>query len=321
MVALRTILKSLYALEQSEGVGARVRRSIGTMQMRNFTPFLMLDHFNVPPEAGFPDHPHRGQETITLVIKGKLAHEDFTGSKGTLDEGDLQFMTAGKGVVHSEMPFSEDGSSIEGMQLWVDLPEELKDCAPRYRDLRAQEIPIAKPNDKVEVKVISGESYGIGSVKDLAYTPVVYYEYTVQPGGTFYQELPTDFNSFLYILNGSLNINGKELPEHYCAFFNRDGDAIEGTVPENSKETKFVIIGGQVLNQPIVQHGPFVATSKEKIYKAFMDYQYGANGFERAKGWRSEIADGVTPELYRSLSHRQEELAKAQKAQPVKDEL
>lgn len=118
----RTIRKAFLAIEQSEGAGARVRRSIGTPQLRNFSPFLMLDHFTIKPGAGFPDHPHRGQETITYLLKGAVDHEDFAGNAGTIDAGDLQFMTAGKGIMHAEMPRQNpDGSANVGMQLWVDL--------------------------------------------------------------------------------------------------------------------------------------------------------------------------------------------------------
>ncbi|KAG0690091.1 hypothetical protein C6P40_003854 [Pichia californica] len=307
MVAVRSILKIIYAMEQAEGVGARVRRSIGTTGMRNFTPFLMLDHFNVAPDAGFPDHPHRGQETITLVMKNYMLHEDFTGKSGVLRPGDLQFMTAGKGIVHSEMPYSEDGTNVEGMQLWVDLPKDLKHTAPRYRDLRAEEIPIVRPNDKVEVKVISGKSYGVESVKDLAYTPMDYYWFTVQPGGNFEQPLRQDFNAFLYILNGSVEFDigeKKELvKEHHTVFFKRDGEGIKGSVPIDGSKTDFVVIAGQALDQPIVQYGPFVETSKEDIYHAFNDYQSAKNGFENARGWASEIGVGVDENLFRVKSN------------------
>lgn len=308
MVSLRSILKVIYAAEQAEGVGARVRRSIGVPNMRNFTPFLMLDHFNVSPDAGFPDHPHRGQETVTLVMKNYMLHEDFTGQSGVLRPGDLQFMTAGKGIVHSEMPFSEDGTNVEGMQLWVDLPKELKHSAPRYRDLRAEEIPIVKPNDKVEVKVISGTSYGVESVKELAYTPMDYYWYTVQPGGEFEQQMNPEFNGFMYILNGSVQMQNKSgmgelVKEHHSIFFNRDGDTIRGKVPETSSKTDFVIIAGQALDQPIVQYGPFVETTKEDIYHAFNDYQSAKNGFEKARGWASEIGAGVDEGLFRVKSN------------------
>lgn len=295
MVSPRSILKYFLAAAQEEGVGARVRRSIGTYQVRNFTPFLMLDHFNVNPPAGFPDHPHHGQETITYMMTGKFAHEDFTGSKGILNPGDLQFMTAGKGIVHSEIPVdSGDGKPITGMQLWVDLPKELKNCDPRYRDLRASEIPIVKPNDKITVKVISGESYGTESVKELAYTPIDYYDFEVAPGGEFEQKFPKDFNVFLYLLEGELNINDTEIKQYNAVFFNSDGDGVVGKVPESaSSNARFILVGGQKLDQQIVQHGPFVETSREKIYEVFMNYQSGINGFERAKNFTSSISDGV----------------------------
>lgn len=291
----RTIYQSSPAREQAEGMGARVRRSIGTMGVRNFTPFLMLDHFKVSPEAGFPDHPHRGQETITYMIKGHVDHEDFTGSAGTLGPGDLQFMTAGKGIVHAEMPRIDkdtDGNiqAIEGLQLWVDLPKELKACDPRYRDLRRDEIPIARPNDKVEIKVISGESYGVESVQDLAYTPVWFLDNTVQPGGHVVQPIPRGFNAFLYILEGEVMVNNAQFKQFTNVLFADDGDGIDVRVPVTaSGPAKFAIIAGQKLDQPIVQHGPFVETSREKIVAAFMDYQSGSNGFERAVGWESEI--------------------------------
>ena len=293
----RTVAKAVPAIEQAEGVGARVRRSIGTMSVRNFTPFLMLDHFNVSPEAGFPDHPHRGQETITYMIKGRFDHEDFTGSKGTLEPGDLQFMTAGRGIVHAEMPRidrEKDGSikAVEGLQLWVDLPVELKNCEPRYRDLRAKEIPIATPNDKVSVKVISGHSYGVESLHDLAYTPVWMLDMTVQPGGKVEQEIPKGFNAFLYIMNGDITIQDKKFSQHTSVFFSPEGDGVQISVPETAtKEAQFALIAGKILDQPIVQHGPFVETSRDRIMKAFMDYQTNSNGFERAAGWGSEIGN------------------------------
>lgn len=285
----KTILKNFLAIEQSEGVGARVRRSIGSMNVHNFSPFLLLDHFK-SEHGGFPDHPHRGQETITYLLSGKMDHEDFTGAKGTLNPGDLQFMTAGKGVVHAEMPRHDGGDIPVGMQLWVDLPADLKACEPRYRDLLAKEIPVANPSDKVEVKVISGKSYGIDSVKDLAYTPVWYLDFNVKPGGSIEQEIPDGFNTFLYVLEGRLKVNDHDVPQYHCVLFNTDGNGVRATAPETNKSsTRFIVVAGQILNQPIVQHGPFVETSKEKIYQAFMDYQSNSNGFGRAANWESEI--------------------------------
>lgn len=291
----RAIAKAIPAIEQDEGDGARVRRSIGGAAVRNFTPFLMLDHFKATSEAGFPDHPHRGQETISYVLQGHIDHEDFTGSKGSLGPGDLQFMTAGRGIVHAEMPRLErnaDGEIqvIEGLQLWVDLPVELKECEPRYRDLKAEEIPIATPNDKVSVKVISGESYGVKSVQDLAYTPVWMLDMTVHPGGKVEQRIPEGFNTLLYVMNGDISIQGRKFSQYNNVFFKVEGDGIQVSVPDTASETaRFIIVAGKILNQPIVQHGPFVETSRDRIMKAFMDYQTSSNGFERAAGWSSEI--------------------------------
>lgn len=291
----RLVANTVKAVEQNEGVGARVRRSIGVRAMRNYTPFLLLDHFKVSPEAGFPDHPHRGQETITYMMKGHVDHEDFTGSAGTLGPGDLQFMTAGKGIMHAEMPRIDKNSDgeievVEGIQLWVDLPKELKDTDPRYRDLRKAEIPVIHPSKEVEIKVISGESHGTESVKDLAYTPVWYFDMTVQPGGRVIQPMPKGFNVFLYILKGEVIIQGKTYPQFTNVFFSKEGDGVEVSVSSDSEgPAQFALIGGQILDQPIIQHGPFVETSQEKIYKAFTDFQSGSNGFERAVGWESEI--------------------------------
>ncbi|KAK9243544.1 RmlC-like cupin domain-containing protein [Lipomyces tetrasporus] len=288
----RTISKLFLAIEQSEGVGARVRRSVGTARLRNFSPFLMLDHFFISGKAGFPDHPHRGQETITYLLHGQVDHEDFTGSTGTIDEGDLQFMTAGRGIMHAEMPRPQkDGSPVMGLQLWVDLPEKLKGVEPRYRDLRKVEIPIVKPSDKVEIKVISGESYGVKSVQDLAYTPVWMIDATIKPGGSMSQPLPEGWNAFAYVLDGELLCGTTKAQQYNNIVFDRDGDGVEFCVPaEYEKDAHVVVVAGQVLDQQVVQYGPFVAVSKEKIYEAVMDFQNAANGFERARSWESKIA-------------------------------
>ncbi|KAK9486744.1 RmlC-like cupin domain-containing protein [Lipomyces starkeyi] len=292
IVKPRTISKLFVAIEQSEGVGARVRRSVGTARLRNFSPFLMLDHFFVSGKAGFPDHGHRGQETITYLLHGQVDHEDFTGSAGTIDEGDLQFMTAGRGIMHAEMPRPQkDGSAVTGLQLWVDLPEKLKGCEPRYRDLRKEEIPIVKPSDKVEIKVISGESYGVKSVQDLAYTPVWMIDAIIKPGGFISQPLPEDWNAFAYVLEGDLLCGTTVAKQYNNIVFDRNGDGVEMSVPDNyEKSARVVIVAGQVLDQEVVQYGPFVAVSKEKIYEAVMDFQNMTNGFERARNWESKIA-------------------------------
>ncbi|KAG9229791.1 RmlC-like cupin domain-containing protein [Amylocarpus encephaloides] len=298
MTVTRAIRKAFLAVEQSEGQGARVRRSIGTPQLRNFSPFLMLDHFSILPGAGFPDHPHRGQETITYLLEGAVDHEDFAGNKGTIEAGDLQFMTAGKGIVHAEMP-NQNGIANKGMQLWVDLPKKLKFCEPRYRDLRASEIPHVDIDEgKVHVKVISGQSHGIDSVKDLAYTPVWILDIEIKPGGKITQELPVGWNSFAYTLAGSTAFGSGQdktlFGQYHNVVFEQTGDEIVAEVEESAAENgHFILVAGLPLDQKVVQYGPFVLSSEGEVRQALMDYQTYSNGFERAKGWQSEIGKSM----------------------------
>ena len=301
MATTRAIRKIFTAIEQAEGAGARVRRSIGTPQLRNFSPFLMLDHFSIKPGAGFPDHPHRGQETITYLLSGGVDHEDFAGNKGTIGPGDLQFMTAGRGIMHAEMPRQNpDGSANVGLQLWVDLPAKLKSCEPRYRDLRAEEVPMAEVDGgKVKVKVISGRSGGVDSVKDLAYTPVWILDVEIQRGGRLSQEIPAGWNCFAYVLEGRVVVGRegeRQVAEQYSnVVFERDGgEGVEFSVDEGEEgKARLVLIAGEVLDQKVVQYGPFVLNSQEEVYQAFSDFQNHENGFERGKGWESEIGKSM----------------------------
>ena len=246
--------------------------------------------------AGFPDHPHRGQETITYLLSGAADHEDFAGNKGTIWAGDLQFMTAGRGIMHAEMPHDNgDGSSNIGMQLWVDLPKELKFCEPRYRDLRAAEIPTAKAdNGKVTIKVISGRSQGVDSVQELAYTPVWLLDITIQPGGRIAQSLPANWTAFAYILEGTTTFDTgattQQVQQYHNAVFEQKGDQVIAQVPAGAPAAaRFILVAGMPLDQPIVQYGPFVLTDPSQVRQAMMDYSMHTNGFERAEGWQSEI--------------------------------
>lgn len=312
----RRISRFFHAIEQSEGAGARVRRSIGTPKLRNFSPFLMLDHFSIAPGAGFPDHPHRGQETITYLLSGGVDHEDFAGNRGTIHAGDLQFMTAGRGIMHAEMPVQNpDGSPNVGLQLWVDLPAALKACEPRYRDLRASEIPeVAVDAGKARVKVISGRSHGVDSVQELAYTPVWLLDVEIQPGGTVSQPLPAGFNAFAYTLSGTTRFlngsssttpgaaptaeeiegNSAPVPQYHNVVFEQEGDAVVASVAADAAEPgRFILVAGLPLDQKVVQYGPFVVNSQEEVYQAMMDYNTHTNGFERAKDWESEIGKSM----------------------------
>lgn len=233
------------------------------------------------------------------MLSGAFDHEDFAGNKGTIHAGDLQFMTAGRGIVHSEMPAQNtDGSASTGLQLWVDLPKELKKCEPRYRDLRASEIPSVDADDgKVHVKVISGQSYGVDSVQDLAYMPVWLLDVTVRPGGTFQQAIPQGFNAFLYTLEGkaAFGQEKREVPQYHNVVFEEEGDLILAQNDEKTAggDARFVIVAGKILDQPVVQYGPFVVNSQQEVIEAMFDYQTHTNGFERADGWASEIGKSM----------------------------
>src|SRR5277367_5160057 len=289
----RTVTKVVKAIEQAEGVGARVRRTIGTRSLRNLSPFLMLDHFAVPYGAGFPDHPHRGQETVTYMLDGAFQHEDFVGHAGKIETGDLQWMTAGKGIMHSEMPVKQPGNKPNvGLQLWVDLPEKHKLTDPRYQELRDADIPRAKPDEKVEIKVISGDSFGVKSpVQTLV--GVWYLDVKIAAGGKVSHALPEGWTTFMYTLTGRPSIAGKEVEPFHTVVLSTEGEGI--TVENNgTEEARFVIISGEPLDQRVVQHGPFVMTSEEGIYDAMRDFSSNSNGFERAKGWRSEIGKSMS---------------------------
>lgn len=205
-------------------------------------------------------------------------------------------MTAGRGIVHAEMPRQNaDGSANVGMQLWVDLPQHLKACEPRYRDLRASEIPLAETDEgKVKVKVISGQSHGVDSVQELAYTPIWFLDVTVQPGGKLQQNLPVGWNAFAYTLEGNAQFGaGKDattIAQYHNVVFNQEGDVVCVEVEKNEKEAaRFILVAGLPLDQKVVQYGPFVMNTQEEVYQALMDYQTFSNGFERAEGWESEI--------------------------------
>ncbi|EGF80128.1 hypothetical protein BATDEDRAFT_19562 [Batrachochytrium dendrobatidis JAM81] len=285
---LKTVTKTVLSKEQAEGQGARVRRSIGTYELRNLDPFLMLDEFIVRGKAGFPDHPHRGFETVTYMLDGVFQHEDFTGHKGTIGPGDLQWMTAGRGIVHAEMPASEVGT---GLQLWVNLPKKAKMMPPLYQELIAANVPFAtSPDGLTSVKVIAGESYGVHA-KVHTVTPIYYLDVSMQPNATFNQLIPEGYTAFAYTLTGGASFStlaNEQLADPHCTLvFSSKGDSIK--VVTASDPARFVIIAGEPINEPIVQHGPFVMNTEQEIREAIMDYQLGRNGFEKAASWESEI--------------------------------
>ncbi|XP_005111034.1 pirin [Aplysia californica] len=285
----RTTNLSFESVEQDEGVGARVRRSIGRPELRNFDPFLMLDEFRVSPPAGFPDHPHRGFETVTYMMKGEGIHQDFLGHKGKIKAGDLQWMTAGRGIVHCEMPGGDTES--HGLQLWVNLKKAEKMVEPAYQELSDKDIPRGDKGG-VKVKVIAGEAFG---VKSPVYTrtPTSYLDFVMSPGSQLDQPIPRDWNAFVYILSGEASFGPSEkevvCKAHHTTTLNDDGDFIH-VHNKGSEACHFVLISGQPIKEPVVQHGPFVMTTEQEIKEAISDYRNGENGFEKAMTWNSDYA-------------------------------
>eukprot|EP01134_Creolimax_fragrantissima_P004212 CFRG4212T1 len=284
----RSVVKNVLAREQSEGASATVRRSIGRPEMRNFDPFLLLDEFSVTESAGFPTHPHRGFETVTYMLKGAFSHEDFAGHKGIIYPGDLQWMTAGRGIVHSELPVGKD--LAVGLQLWVNLSKKDKLIKPGYQELRSDDITKVK-KDGVHVAVIAGDSMGVSS-KVYTLTPTMYLDVTMEAGSNFTQDIPYDYNTFVYTLEGIASfgpdgLQSKADPHTTLIFSKNDTQTcINVSVAADAKQpARFVLIGGRPTNEPIVQHGPFVMTTQEGIRQTFEDYQQNKNGFEGATSW------------------------------------
>lgn len=286
--------KKILSVEQDEGVGARVRRSIGRPELPRFDPFLMLDEFSGAGEGfGFPDHPHRGFETVSYMLEGHFDHEDFAGHKGSIGPGDLQWMTAGRGIVHAEMPNLKPGERAHGLQLWVNLAAKNKMVEPRYQEMKAENVAHVT-KDGVKAIVIAGEALGISSpVQTL--TPTYYIHFIMEPNSTLHQPIPSTMNSFLYILSGTAEVGATNThcEAHHTITLTRDADSDGVTVRTTDKPCSFVLLAGEPLNEPVVQYGPFVMNTREEIMTAFRDYESGTNGFERRKAWHSEIGQRI----------------------------
>ncbi|EXC14247.1 hypothetical protein L484_021745 [Morus notabilis] len=281
----RLVAKKVLAKLQHEGDGAVVRRGIGRSDLKNLDPFLMLDDFSVSPPAGFPDHPHRGFETVTYMLQGAITHQDFAGHKGTIRTGDVQWMTAGRGIIHSEMPAGEGPQT--GLQLWINLSSKDKMIEPRYQELSSDEIPSTE-RDGVEVRVIAGESMGIRSPV-YTRTPTMYLDFALKPRAQIHQSIPESWNSFVYVIEGEGvfgSLNSSPVSAHHVLVLG-PGDGLS-VWNKSSKPLRFVLVGGLPLNEPVVQHGPFVMNTQAEIDQTIQDYYYSQNGFEMAKYWRSQ---------------------------------
>lgn len=286
----RQVAKNFQANEVSDGDGARVHRSIGSSHLYKFDPFLILDEFNVALPAGFPDHPHRGFQTVMYVFptsKGGMRHEDFMSNQGELRAGDLQWMSAGRGIMHAEMPSSTEPAC--GLQLWINLPKDLKMIKPHYQEISRESVSHAFNEDKsVEAAVFAGEVFGYkGPIETEAL--VTYVHFLLKPGATVEYVIPASHNAFVYGVSGTGKCAGVDVRAHEAIVLEKEGDGVLLTAAKDDN-LEVVVTTGEPLNEPVFQYGPFVMSSREDIQQTLWDFDLCTNGFEDAHGWRSEIA-------------------------------
>jgi len=268
----RKIIKIITGMKTSDGAGVNLTRIIGSPELNMLDPFLLLDEFGSDDPndyiAGFPPHPHRGFETITYMLNGKWQHQDSAGNEGLLGEGSVQWMTAGRGIVHSEMPIQTDGLA-RGFQLWLNLPKEKKMIEPAYQDIHAEQIPIVKEVFGT-VKVISGDYNGaIGPGK--SHSPVLILDIQLKEASEIIIPVDDGWNAFGFIYEGNVK-SGKSLSKGQLAVYNTEGNIHFKT---NSTQASIYLVAGEPLNEPVARGGPFVMNTKSEILKAFEDYQNG----------------------------------------------
>ena len=286
----RTLIHVIKSMPTSDGAGVKLRRSLGSQRGLHVDPFLMLDEFysDNPDDyiAGFPSHPHRGFETVTYMLDGHMRHEDHLGNRGDLGPGDVQWMTAARGIIHSEMPQQSEGR-MRGFQLWLNLPSKEKMKPAGYRDIPADEIPVVKLPQGGEVKVIAGtlELNGDltsgpvnGSAAKLSTDPL-YLDVRLPAGAEFSAPVAAGRNAFLYTYEGSAQIGAagaaKPLP-HRAAGVLSDGDGVR--VQAGAEGVRFLLLAAKPLHEPVVQYGPFVMNTREEIEQAIADYRNGRLG-------------------------------------------
>jgi len=261
----------------SDGAGVKLTRVLTQPLQRRLDPYLMLDAFGTDrPEdyiGGFPDHPHRGFETITYMIDGRMRHRDSAGHEGLLQNGGVQWMTAGRGIVHSELPEQEDGR-MEGFQLWLNLPARDKMNAPWYRDIQSEQIPQFTTEDGVTARVIAGASHGVDGAVQREGTQPLYLDLHFEAGSRFAQALPATHNAFIYVYRGEVRVGNDPVPAQRMAILRNGGDT-DGIVLHADAPARVLLIAGRPLDEPIVQYGPFVMNTKEEIFQAVQDYQAG----------------------------------------------
>ncbi|MGE5115403.1 MAG: pirin family protein [Betaproteobacteria bacterium] len=282
VVAPRGVERLVAGQATSDGAGVKLTRVLTHTLQRRLDPFLMLDAFGSDDPgdyiAGFPDHPHRGFETVTYMIAGRMRHRDNAGHEGLLSNGGVQWMTAGRGIVHSELPEQESGR-MEGFQLWLNLPARDKMNAPWYRDIQSESIPQFTTDEGVTARVIAGASHGVAGAMQRERTEPLYLDlHFERAGAAFAQSLPAEANAFVYVYRGALAIGDTAVPAQRMAILSnepgRDGVVLRAT----GALTKALLIAGRPLGEPIAQYGPFVMNTQEQIFEAVRDYQQGRFG-------------------------------------------
>lgn len=276
MKTRRKIGRVISPITVSDGAGVKLERLIATPTLDYLDPFLLLDHFGSENAddyiAGFPQHPHRGIETVTYMLKGVVHHKDTMGNAGTIREGDVQWMTAGGGLMHEEMPEASP-EGLSGFQLWVNLPKKLKMSKPRYQEIKADKIPVFE-KDGVKVKIIAGDVQGVTGAVSEIYAEPIYLDVAIDTKGTFRHPIAAGHHAFAYIFEGSAEFDesGQTVGHKRLVIFN-DGEFVTITAGEDG--ARFLLVAGKPLNEPVERYGPFVMNTRAEIYQAISDLQNG----------------------------------------------
>ncbi|WP_236701217.1 pirin family protein [Thalassomonas viridans] len=274
----KELITATAGMRASDGDGVRLTRIIGTPQLRMIDPFLMLDCFESddPDDyiGGFPTHPHRGFETVTYLLDGRMRHKDSKGNEGVIEPGGVQWMTAGKGILHSEMPEQENGL-LKGFQLWVNLPASDKMTEPGYQEFAPDKVAVENRQDGTEVRVIAGTTdLGTRGPVINHYTSSTYMDVGLPGGVVFNQQLPDGHNAFIYVVEGELTV-GEQAQKIAPRTLGILGEGAQVRITAQSPSSRFLLVAGKPLNEPVVQSGPFVMNTREEINQAFDDFRRG----------------------------------------------
>jgi redox-sensitive bicupin YhaK (pirin superfamily) len=277
-MTIRKLERVIPSIPASDGAGVKLRRSLGASQVARHDPFLMLDEFfsDDPNDylAGFPSHPHRGFETVTYMLDGHMQHKDNHGNTGDLGPGDVQWMSAARGIIHSEMPQQSEGR-MRGFQLWLNLPAKEKMKPAAYRDIGSKDIPIVSLSEKGQVKVIAGKLGETTGPIHGGSTDPYYFDLHLAPGAVFEGAVPAGHNAFLYVYEGEALVGEARQPlAHRSAGLLSSGDSVR--VEARGEGARVLLLAGKPLREPVVQYGPFVMNTREEIEQAIADYQSGA---------------------------------------------